>query len=72
MLDYTFKAIYKSDGTKIQLIYSNISQIIEMTVDGKKVSPCNNYSFSDEQNHEISMLLEMSQYLIQHLKILSV
>ena len=61
MLDYTFKAIYKSDGANIQLINSNISQIIEMIVDCKKVSPSNNYSFNDEQNHEVSMLLDMPQ-----------
>ena len=59
MLDYIFKAIYKSDGTNLQLIYSNISQIIEMIVDGKKVSNSNNYSFNDEQNHEVIMLLDL-------------
>ena len=30
-----------------------------MTVDGKKVSNSNNYSFNDEQNHEEIMLLDL-------------
>ena len=63
ILDYTFKAIYNSDGSNIQLINYNSSQILEMTVDGKKVNPSNNYSFNDEQNHEVSMLLDMPKNL---------
>ena len=63
ILDYTFKAIYKSDGSNIQLINSNTSEIIEMTVDGKKVSSSNNYSFNDKQNHEVIMLLDLPQNL---------
>ena len=63
MLDYTFKAIYKSDESNMHLINYNASQIIEMTVDGQKVSPSYNYSFNDNLNHEISMLLDMSTNL---------
>ena len=62
-LNYTFKAIYKSDGEEVKLINYNISEIKEMIIDGEKVEPSTNYLFNDTQYHEVSMLLDVSKYL---------
>ena len=34
-----------------------------MNIDGNQVHPSNYYSFNDNQEHEIFMLLDMSKYL---------
>ena len=62
-LNYTFKAIYKSDGEEIKLINTNVSEIKQMIVDGEKVKPSINYLFNDTQYHEVIMLLDISKYI---------
>ena len=64
-MNYTFRAIYKSDGSNIKLINIDISKTKEMIVDKKKVFPSIHYSFNDSNNHEIFMLLNI---LIQFFK----
>jgi len=59
-INYSFKAIYKSDGSETRLINYRIDDIKEMIVDGKNVTPNNTYSFNDTLNHEIFMLLDSS------------
>ena len=61
-LNYTFKAIYKSDGKEVKLINFNISRIKEMIVDGEKVEPSIYYLFNDTLYHEVRMLLNITKY----------
>ena len=61
--EYSFRAKYKSNGGIIKLINSDLSKIKEMFVDGKQVSPSNSYLFSDTQDHEVFMLLDMTKFL---------
>ena len=63
-INYTFKAIYKPDFPEILLINNETStEIIEMIVDGKKVTPSFLYSFNDVENHEIFMLIDITNNL---------
>jgi len=66
-INYTFKAIYERkefDFPEILLINNETStEIIEMFVDGKNVTPSFSYSFNDTGNHEIIMLLDVSNNL---------
>ena len=60
-INYSFKAIYKSDAKKAtRLINYNIDNIKQMIVDGKNITPNDSYSFNDILNHEIFMLLDSS------------
>ena len=61
-INYSFKAIYQSNGSEIKLINSDISKIKKMIVDGRKVNPSTHYLFDDNQNHEVFMLLDISKY----------
>ena len=63
-INYTFKAIYKSYFPEILLINNETStEIIQMIIDGKNVTPSFSYSFNDTENHEIFMLLDTTNDL---------
>ena len=58
---YSFKATYKTeiDNENITLINSLPTDIIEMTVDGKKEKPSKNFVFPNKGNHTIYFLLNI-------------
>ena len=54
ILNYSFKSIYftSSNNTNINLLYKDyLSNIIEMNIDGQRINPCTNYTFSVSGNH---------------------
>ena len=60
ILNYSFKAIYKTHKNEetIILIHKNyINEIIELIIDNKNVTPSYNYTFSKGGEHEVLMLL---------------
>ena len=62
--NYSFKAIYYTNekSQKIQLINpSYLDYIIEMTIDNMTVSPQSTYIFSEEGNHTIYALIDISK-----------
>ena len=58
-INYSFKAIYKSDKKDeyVKLISISSSYIKEMIIDGKNHIPCDSYTFSSPKNHTIYFLM---------------
>ena len=62
IINYSIKAIYHSDykNENVNLIYRLPSEIIEMTVDDKKVKPSTSYTFPTLGYHTVYFLFDLS------------
>ena len=63
MINYSIKAVYHSDyaNENVSLIYSLPSEIIEMTVDNRKVKPSTSYTFRKIGYHTVYFLFDLSK-----------